>query len=88
MASWWTAPDVATALVASLHADLFIGSDTGLATVRELLGKQNVYCVTLFWFDELMVKYNYINAEMLSRSGSKVAKSHSDFEVILDSLGP
>jgi hypothetical protein len=86
MSSWWTAPDVATALVASMHAELFVGTDTGLATVRELLGRPNLYCVTPFWFDELMVRYNYITADMISRSGSKVAKSHGELETLLDAF--
>ena len=54
-----SSPDVASALLASAAADLYIGSDTGLATVRELLGRPNVYCVERGWRERWMDPYGY-----------------------------
>lgn len=56
-----TATDVAEALAASYWADLFIGTDTGLATIRELTGRKVVYCIDEYWLQELMVRYRYID---------------------------
>jgi len=68
-----TMPDVLAALRLVARARLFVGTDTGLATVRELVGKPNVYCVTEYWYQELMIKYGYISGTMLDASGSVVA---------------
>jgi hypothetical protein len=70
-----TAPDVLAALNLSVSAKLFIGTDTGLATARELLRRPNVYCVSEYWYQELMVRYRYISLQMLDASGSVVATS-------------
>jgi len=68
-----TMPDVLAALRLSARARLFVGTDTGLATVRELVGLPNVYCVTGYWYRELMIRYGYISPAMLQASGSVVA---------------
>jgi hypothetical protein len=58
-------------LSVSYHAALFVGTDTGTATIRELMGKQCIYCVDQFWIDELMLRYGYWN-EARARSSSSV----------------
>jgi hypothetical protein len=63
-------PNVLEALALSFHADLFIGTDTGLATIRELTCKKNIYCISRFWFEELMVRYGYFNSEMRRKTKS------------------
>ena len=56
-----TAGDVAEALAASYWADLFIGTDTGLATVRELTGRKLIYCISEYWLTALMTRYQYLD---------------------------
>lgn len=67
------AGDVAEGLALSYHAHLFIGTDTGFATMRELTGKKNLYCINEYWLNELMYSYKYINESMLKASGSVFA---------------
>jgi hypothetical protein len=67
------AVDVADALTLSYHAQLFIGTDTGFATIREMTGKKNLYCISEYWLNELMYPYKYINESMLKNSGSVFA---------------
>ena len=66
-----TFANVSEALVCSYHADIFIGTDTGLATIRELTGKGNIYCVDEYWFREFMIKYGYW-CEQLSRNSESI----------------
>ena len=71
--------DVAEALSISYHAALFIGTDTGTATIRELTGRKNIYCVNRFWVDELMVRYGYWNDSLRHRSKSVFTFSADHF---------
>jgi hypothetical protein len=73
-----TLPGVPEALALSYHADLYIGTDTGLATFRELTGKRNIYCVSRFWVEEVMARYGYFDAEMKRRTRSVFAFSRED----------
>lgn len=54
---------VREALALSYHAQLFVGTDTGLATFRELTGRRNIYCVSRYWRDEVMVRFGYFDNE-------------------------
>jgi hypothetical protein len=67
-----TASDVLSALRLSASARLFISTDTGLATVRELLRKKTLYCLTEHWLRSIMMRYRYITPAMLAASGSRV----------------
>jgi hypothetical protein len=64
---------VPEALALSYHADLYVGTDTGLATFRELTGRRNVYCVSRFWVEEVMSPYGYLNEELRRRTRSAFA---------------
>jgi hypothetical protein len=64
-------PNVLEALALSFHADLFIGTDTGLATIRELTHKKNIYCISRFWFKELMVRYGYFDSQLRQKTKSE-----------------
>jgi hypothetical protein len=66
------------ALALSFNADLFIGTDTGLATIRELMAKKNVYCISPFWLEELMIRYGYLDGETLRRTKSVFAFNPAD----------
>jgi hypothetical protein len=68
-----TLPSVPKALALSYHADLYVGTDTGLATFRELTGRRNVYCVSRFWVEEVMRRYGYFDEEMGRRTRSAFA---------------
>lgn len=68
-------PSVFDALVHIARAGLFIGTDTGFATLRELLGLQNIYCIDEYWYRELMVKYLYWTDAMARKSISSFAFS-------------
>lgn len=68
-----SAPSVLEALKLSCAATLFVGTDTGFATARELLGMPNIYCVNEYWYEELMVKYSYWTEQMNEASGSRFA---------------
>jgi hypothetical protein len=78
-----TLPGVRAALALSYHADLFVGTDTGLATFRELTGKRNIYCISRFWLGELMERYGYFDGEIRRRTKSAFAFSR---EELLDLL--
>jgi hypothetical protein len=78
-----TLPCVPEALALSYHADLFVGTDTGLATFRELTGRKNIYCVSRFWVEEVMVRYGYFGGEMGWRTRGAFAFSR---EELLDLL--
>jgi hypothetical protein len=73
-----TLPNVPEALALSYHADLFIGTDTGLATMRELAGKRNIYCVSRFWLEEVMIRYGYFDSRVRSQTKSAFAFSRPD----------
>jgi hypothetical protein len=75
MSGFVSATDVAEALAISYHAALFIGTDTGIATIRELTRRKNIYCVTRFWVDELMVRYGYWSDDRARRSPSVLTTS-------------
>jgi hypothetical protein len=68
-----TAPDVLAGLRMSVNATLFVGTDTGFATIRELLARPNVYCVSEYWFEHVMLRYGYISDARLAASGSRIA---------------
>ncbi|MDQ3804000.1 MAG: hypothetical protein M3416_09250 [Acidobacteriota bacterium] len=78
MSGFVSATDVVEALAISYHAALFIGTDTGAATVRELTGRKNIYCVSRFWVDELMVRYGYWNDSLQRRSRSVLTFSGNE----------
>ncbi|MDQ3802862.1 MAG: hypothetical protein M3416_03295 [Acidobacteriota bacterium] len=78
-----TLPDVPEALALSYHADLYVGTDTGIATFRELTGKRNIYCVSRFWVDEVMIRYGYFDAELRRRTRSAFAFSREDLLTLL-----
>jgi hypothetical protein len=68
-----TPPSLRDALAASYAAELFIGTDTGLATIRELTGRKCIYCISEFWLKEMMVRYHYLDLAELHRTGSVFA---------------
>ena len=68
-----TLPDVPEALALSYHADLYVGTDTGLATFRELTGRKNIYCVSRYWVEEVMARYGYFGGELRRRTKSALA---------------
>lgn len=68
-----TSPDALAALRLAAGARLFIATDTGLTTIRELLGRPSVYCINDYWHHDVMMRYGYLSAEMLARSGSITA---------------
>ena len=68
-----TLPGVPEALALSYHADLFVGTDTGLATFRELTGRRNIYCVSRYWVEEVMGRYGYFDAGQKRRTRSAFA---------------
>jgi hypothetical protein len=78
-----TLPGVPEALALSYHADLFVGTDTGLATFRELTGRRNIYCVSRFWVEEVMGRYGYFDEDVRRRTRSAFAFSR---EELLDLL--
>jgi hypothetical protein len=63
----------------SWAANLFVGTDTGLATIRELTGKKNIYCINEFWLANLMMRYGYFD-------DSTLATTHSRFVYDLNGL--
>ena len=63
------------ALSLSCRARLLIGVDTGLATVRELLGKPNVYCLDQYWLDRFMVRFGFWTGQMQQKTRSAFAKN-------------
>lgn len=68
-----TLAGVPEALALSYHAELFVGTDTGLATFRELTGHRNIYCVSRYWRDEVMARYGYFDGELRRRTQSTFA---------------
>jgi hypothetical protein len=81
-----TAPNVLAALKLSCAASLFVGTDTGLATARELLGLPNIYCINWYWYEELMVKYRYWTERMAQTSRSRFAFSLPELQAALASF--
>lgn len=73
-----TLPSVPEALALSHHAELYVGTDTGLATFRELTGGKNIYCVSRFWVEEVMARYGYFGEEMRRRTRSDFAFGPDD----------
>jgi hypothetical protein len=69
----FTAHDVLAALRLAASARLFIGTDTGLATVRELTCRPSVYCINRYWHRDVMMRFGYLSDSMLELSGSIVA---------------
>jgi hypothetical protein len=78
-----TTPTVADGLTLSCNAALFVGTDTGFATARELFGLPNIYCVDRYWFENLMVRYKYWDDSMAERTRSYFAFSVSDLKSVL-----
>lgn len=60
------------ALAISYHAELYVGTDTGVATIRELTQKANVYCIDRFWFKSMMLRYKYLNQASLSKIATNI----------------
>ena len=69
----FTAPDALAALRLAARARLFIATDTGLTTIRELLGRPSIYCINEYWHRDVMMRYGYLSDGMLGASGSVVA---------------
>lgn len=63
------------ALASVLAADLYVGTDTGLATIRELTGKTNIYCLADYWLQDMLLDMDYLTTDILQKSGSIVANS-------------
>lgn len=80
MEPYVTAVSVEEALRTACSARSFVGTDTGLATARELLGLRNLYCIDRYWYDELMIEYDYWTGRMQSRSTSRFAFDIGDLE--------
>lgn len=78
-----TLPGVPEALALSYHADLYVGTDTGLATFRELTGKKNIYCVSRYWVEEVMGRYEYFSHEMRRRPRSAFAFGREELLALL-----
>jgi hypothetical protein len=66
------ARDVLTALRLAASARLFVGTDTGLATIRELTCRPSVYCINRYWHHDVMKRFGYLSDRMLELSGSVV----------------
>jgi hypothetical protein len=79
-----TASDVVDGLTLSCAAKLFVGTDTGFATVRELFRLPNIYCVDRYWFEQLMVRYRYWTPEMEATSTSLFAFDEAGLADSLD----
>jgi hypothetical protein len=77
-------PDATDGLRFCANAKLFIGTDTGFATLRELLGKPNVYCISEYWYEELMVAYSYWNEVLAQESRSRMVYDSEDLFRVLD----
>jgi hypothetical protein len=73
-----TLPGVPEALAMSYHADLYVGTDTGLATFRELTGRKNIYCVSRYWVEEVMARYGYFDEGVRRRTRSAFAFGPDD----------
>lgn len=73
-------PSVFDALLHVSNCSFFVGTDTGFATLRELLGMKNIYCVDEYWYKELMVKYSYWTEDMARKSKSEFAFNLEEFE--------
>lgn len=69
----FTASSVEEALVFACSASLFVGTDTGMATAREMLGLPNIYCMNEYWFRELMSAYGYWPDWLRTRTTSAFA---------------
>jgi hypothetical protein len=69
----FTAHDVLAALRLAASARLFVGTDTGLATGRELMHRPSVYCISRYWHRDVMMRFGYLSDSMLELSGSVVA---------------
>ena len=73
-----TLPSVPEALALSHHAELYVGTYTGLATFRELTGGKNIYCVSRFRVEEVMARYAYFDEEIRRRTRSDFAFGPDD----------
>jgi hypothetical protein len=69
----FTAPDALAALRLAASARLFVATDTGLTTVRELTGRPSIYCINRYWHHDVMMRYGYLSDRMIELSGSVVA---------------
>jgi hypothetical protein len=69
----FTASSVEEALLFACGARLLVGTDTGMATAREMLGLPNIYCMNEYWFHELMSAYGYWPEWLRTRSTSTFA---------------
>ena len=66
------------ALTMGVAAALFVGTDTGVATARELLHLPSIYCISRFWLEHPMTKYGYWPESMARRTRSAFAFSEED----------
>lgn len=78
-----TAESVLEALRLSCRSRLFVGTDTGFATARELVGLPNIYCLNEYWYRELMVRYGYWTDGMKRFSLSRFAFNAGELETAL-----
>jgi hypothetical protein len=82
----FTAPDALAALRLAAGAGLFIATDTGLTTIRELLARPSVYCINRYWHHDVMVRYGYLSERMLELSDSVVVYDAETCLKVLDQL--
>ena len=78
--------DLREALSVALGSGLYVGTDTGLATARELLGYANIYCVTRSWVSNWMKPYGYWPVSHDKPSG-RFCCSVIELERALESFG-
>ena len=72
MRSFKTPERLIDALAISYRSGLYVGTDTGLATIRELTKKVNIYCINQFWLEEMMFGYKYLERKTVSKVATTV----------------
>lgn len=75
-----TLDDALAAMRFVATASLLVGEDTGLATLREILGLPNFYCVAENWRKTCMEPYGYTPAWLFSTSSSGFATTREQLE--------
>ena len=72
-------PDVLAALRLSAAAKLFIGTDTGFGTIRQLLDLPNLCCINEYWWRDVMLPFGYVDARARLRLRRSVACDAREF---------
>jgi len=80
------ANNTAEGLKLACSARLLVGTDTGFATLRELLNLPNVYCVSAYWKDRFMQRLGYWNESMALTSKSRFAYDRIQLMAALSEL--